>query len=70
MQSKEEIAEVKEQEKAETLKKTKRIVYPMYAIGFTFLSIVWFGQRQQQRLIEVNTKKLSLLQKFRDQYHS
>ena len=47
-----------EKEREEMLRQTKRVVYPMYLLGFIVSGILWFAYEQQQRLIAHNAKKL------------
>ena len=49
----------REKEIEDVLKKTKKVVYPTYALAFLIISIVMYGQHQQAKIIEVDEKKLT-----------
>lgn len=48
-----------EKEIEDALKKTKKVVYPTYALAFLIISIVMYAQHQQAKIIEVDEKKLT-----------
>lgn len=51
------IQQAKEQE--ELLRKTKRIVYPVYLIGGAIAVLLAYGKHQQDKLIKINEQKLA-----------
>lgn len=54
----------------EVLRKTKRIVYPAYAIGFVISSLIFWGYEQQRQLIVRNQKRIEDQEHQRSQYYS
>lgn len=47
-----------EKKQDEVLGSVKRVVWPLYLVGFLVVGLIWVGENEQMKLIEKNAKKL------------
>ena len=47
-----------EKDRDEFLRKTRRVVYPMYLLGFFVSGVLYVAYEEQAKLIDINSKKI------------